>query len=226
MKEMRLSSSSVLPLEYQEAGGETLTLPLVSSSMAAEPSPPVVIGIPEEEVERRIRLARDAAVAAADQRVRIECERASKDTQQKVVATLKEFSDERAEYFRKAEGAVVQLALSIARKILQREAELDPMLLSGLVRIALDRMQCGSVVRVRVTTENAEFWRRCGDENGGSTRWEISPDDTLDPGDCIVETDLGTANLGFESQLRDVEESFKQLLAHRPDAQPCHATRV
>ena len=53
-----------------------------------------------------------------------------------------------------------------------------------------------------------------------------SSDDALSPGDCIVETELGTANFGFEAQLRDVEESFAQLLAHRPDAQSRHAARA
>ena len=216
----------ILPLEYQEAGEATLALPLSSSPPADESLPPVVIGVPEDEVERRIQIVRDAAVAEADQRVRTECERGRQNAQLKITEVLREFSDERAEYFRRAEGEVVQLALSIARKILQREAELDPTLLTALVRIALERMQCGSVVRIRVATENVEHWRTCGDGNGGSPRWEISSDDALGPGDCIVETELGSANFGLEAQLRDVEESFTQLLAHRPGAQSRHAARV
>src|SRR6185437_1581691 len=81
------------------------------------------------------------------------------------------------------------------------------------------------VVRIRVATENVEHWRTCGDGNGGSPRWEISSDDALGPGDCIVETELGSANTGLEAQLRDVEESFTQLLAHRPGAPSRHAAR-
>jgi flagellar assembly protein FliH len=218
--------TSVLPLEYQEAGGDTLALPQASSATATESAPPVVIGVPEDEVERRVQIARDAAAAEADQRMRIECERVSKGAQERVTQVLKEFEDERIEYFRRVEGEVVQLALAIARKILQREAELDPTLLTALVRIALERMHCGSAVRIRVAAESADPWRRCGDANGGSSRWEIVPDETLSPGDCIVETELGTASFGFEAQLRDVEESFTQLLGHRPDAQPRHAARA
>ena len=216
----------VLPLEYQEAGGDVLALPQASSPTETESSPPVLIGVAEDEVERRLQIARDSAVAEADERMRIECERVSKGAQDKVTRVLKEFDDERANYFRRVEGEVVQLALAIARKILQREAELDPTLLTALVRIALERMQCGSVVRIRVATEDAEVWRRCGDANGGSPRWEIAPDATLNPGDCMVETELGTASFGFEAQLRGVEESFAQLLAHRPDGRSRHAARA
>ena len=218
--------ASVLPLEYREAGGEGFSSPLMSSSTAEEPSAPVIIGVPEEEVERRIQIARDAAVAEANQKARIECERAKEIAQKKVAEVIGEFSNKRVEYFRTVESEVVQLALSIARKILQRETELDPTLLSALVKIAVDRMQCGSVIRIRVALDDAELWRRSGNCDGDSARWEIVADETLDLGDCIVETELGTANFGFEAQLRDVEESFMQLLAHRPDAQSRHAARV
>lgn len=215
--------TSFLPLEYQEAGDDMLALPLLSSPVISEPSAPVVMGVPEDEVERRIQIARDAVIADADCRVRIEGERANQRGQEKVAQALREFSGERAEYFRRVEGEVVQLALAIARKILQREAELDPTLLTALVRIALDRMQAGSVVRIRVAMAEAELWRRCADSSAGSSRWEIVSDETLNCGDCLVETESGTANFGFEAQLRDVEESFAQLLARRPEDQSHNA---
>ena len=225
---MRLSSvcTSILPLEYQEAGGNRLTLPLAPSQAAGEPSPPVIIGVPEDEVERRIQIARHSAIAEAEQRMRIECEGIKRGVQEKITEALKRFEDERAEYFRDVEAEVVQLALAISRKILQREAELDPTLLSALVKIALERMQCGSMVRIRVAAEDADLWRRCEDASGSSSRWELTTDGALSPGDCVVETEVGSANFGFEAQLRSVEESFTQLLAHRPNAQSRHAARA
>jgi flagellar assembly protein FliH len=218
--------TTVSPLEYRESVGDKLALPAVSSPAVAEPSSPVVVGVAEDEVDRRLQIVRDAAVAEADERVRIECERFSKRERVTVTAVLEKFSEERAEYFMRVEGEVVQLALAIARKILQREAELDPTLLAALVRIATDRMQCDSAVRVRVAPENAELWRECGEDKTGSRRWEIVPDQTLNSDDCIVETELGTANFGFETQLRDVEESFARLLAHRPHEQSRYASRA
>ena len=228
MMETHLSSmgTSVLPLEYHEASGDRFALPLESSPAAIEQPSPVVIGVPEEEVERRIQIARDAAVAEADQRVRVECELANKRVQKKIGDSLTELLEERTAYFRQVEGQVVQLALSIARKILQREAQMDPTLLTALVRIALDRMQCSSAVRVRIAPENLELWRAHGDCNGGSPRWEAVADEALNSDDCIVETELGAADFGFEAQLRDVEESFAQLLAQRPDARTRHAERA
>lgn len=222
---MRLSSvcTSIAPLEYLEVTSDALALPQVSSPTVAEPSSAAVIEMSEEEVERRIQMAREAAAAEADQRMRLECEHVRKSAQDKVTKTLRGFDDERAEYFRRVEREVVQLALAIARKILHREAELDPTLLAALVRIAIDQMQCGSVVRIRVSAESVALWRRCGDTSRSSSQWEIVPDERLNGGDCIVETELGTANFGFEAQLRDVGDSLAQLLSHRPDEGGHHA---
>jgi flagellar assembly protein FliH len=225
MKERRLSSicTSILPLEYQEAGGDPLALPTASSTSVSEEAVPVVIGVPEEEVDRRIQVARDSAITEAEKRIQIECERVNKSAHEEIAEVLKKFDGERAEYFKRVEVEVVQLALAIARKILQREAELDPTLLMALVRVALDRMQCGSVVRIRVASQNADLWRRCGGTDAGCARWEVIADETLTLSDCVVETELGTANFGFEAQLRDVQESFAQLLAHKPVTQSRHA---
>src|SRR6201986_1012138 len=161
MKEMRLSSlcSSILPLEYQEAGGGTLALPQVSSPPTAESSSPVIVGVPEDEVERRVKKARDAATAEADKHMRIECERVNKCAQEKVTRVLKEFEHERVEYFRRVEGEVVQLALAIARKILHREAELDPTLLKGIVRVTLEQFDRGTSVDLFVPPRDVTDWR-------------------------------------------------------------------
>ncbi len=51
---------------------------------------------------------------------------------------------------------MVRLALAIARKVLHREAQLDPLLLAGVVRVALDQMQAGSRVLLRTSPDAAE----------------------------------------------------------------------
>jgi flagellar assembly protein FliH len=60
------------------------------------------------------------------------------------------FSEQRTEYFARVEAEVVQLALAIAAKILHREAQVDPMLVAALVRMAIEKMREGSSVTVRV----------------------------------------------------------------------------
>ena len=46
----------------------------------------------------------------------------------------------------------MQLALAIARKVLHREAQIDPNCLLGLVRDTLEKLQEETKMRLRVTT--------------------------------------------------------------------------
>src|SRR5258708_7573309 len=77
-----------------------------------------------------------------------------------LASALAQFTRDRAAYFQKVEGEVVQLALSIARKILHREAQLDPLLLAGIVRVALEKIDGATGVVLRTHPQNAADWRR------------------------------------------------------------------
>ena len=66
---------------------------------------------------------------------------------------------QREDYFQRVESEVVRLALSIARKILHREAQIDPLLLTGIVRVALESVNDGTQVRLRANPQEIPFWR-------------------------------------------------------------------
>lgn len=216
---MPLSStfSSIETLAYRDVsfGGNATAAALLEPEVVDIAKP---TGVPEEEVERRVRLAREEALAELEERLRVERERAREEAGEQFARRLREFQAERAAYFRAVEGEVVQLALAVARKIIGREAEVDPALLAGLVRIALDRMQSGAAVRIRVAPAEAERWMELGKNDTGEMRWIVIADEELQTSDCIVETESGKANFGFDAQLRDLEESFASLLVRRPAA--------
>src|SRR5258706_8676349 len=78
---------------------------------------------------------------------------------ERIAHVLHEFSVERANYYRRIESEVVQLALAIARKILHREAQLDPHVLAGIVRVTIERMDAGTKVSLHVSPREASEWR-------------------------------------------------------------------
>jgi flagellar assembly protein FliH len=214
-----MAAISFSALEYRDAGSQQAPLRLVPPADPAEVESESVAssaGVRVDEVEQRVRAARETAIVETEQWLRAELEADRQRARAQLTETLRRFAEERANYFRRVEDEVVHLALAIARKILQREAELDPTLLAALVRIALDRMDCGPSVRLRVVPGEVEHWLELGQNGNGALRWEVAGDDALQPGDCIVETGLGKANFAFEAQLRDVEETFMQLIAHKP----------
>ena len=112
---------------------------------------------------------------------------------------------------------MVQLAMAIARKILHREAQLDPLFLRAVVRITLDKLQEETQISLRVTPPLAEEWRRfLGSEKTLAQRVEVLADETLPETSCIVEANVGSTEIGVESQLKEIEQGFFDLMARRP----------
>jgi flagellar biosynthesis/type III secretory pathway protein FliH len=135
-----------------------------------------------------------------------------------LAAALAEFTRDRATYFQKVEGEVIQLALAIARKILHREAQLDPLLLAGIVRVALEKIDGATGVVLRINPENAPDWRRyLSTQLEPADRPEIVEDSAQPPDRCTLETSMGTALIGLEVQLKEIEQGLMDLLAARPD---------
>lgn len=185
-------------------------------AMKQEAAPKGPPAIPAEEVETLLNEARAQASNETERRLQSEYEARSAMESAKIKYALELFVEERKTYFSRVEAEVVQLALAISAKILHREAQVDPMLVSALVRVAVDKLHDGSSVSVRVSPEVAGRWSAyLANPLNGSTI-AILEDAHLGPNDCILETDLGSANFSIDAQLKEVEQGFFDLLAQRP----------
>lgn len=172
----------------------------------------------EAEIAARIREARLEAVAQTEQKLRQDYEQKLLAAREPIASAVKEFSEQREDYFARVESEVVQLALSIAAKILHRESQVDPMLVASLVRIAVEKMREGSNVTVKVSLGHGAAWKKYVSGFPSLSRVEVVEDANLNDEDCILETDLGSANFGINAQLKEVEHGFFDLLALRPVA--------
>lgn len=170
----------------------------------------------EAELVARIARERAEAAAQAELRVRQEMEQKLQTAQAAIAKNIQEFAEQRDEYFTKLEVEVVQLALSIAAKILHREAQVDPTLVATLVRMAVERMSDQSGVTIRVATGRAGTWAQYFSGKPNLAHVQILEDAQLGPSDCVLQTELGSANFSLESQLKEVEQGFFDLLALRP----------
>jgi len=171
---------------------------------------------PEAELAARIVRERAEAANEVEQRLRKEYEQKLSAAREPIAAMLANFQEERSHYYAQVEMEIVQLALSIAAKILHREAQVDPMLLAALVRIAVERMREGSSVTIRVGPGKGESWKRYFAAIPSTAHVEVTEDPQLTDQDCVLETELGSANFGLDSQLKEVERGFFDLLALRP----------
>lgn len=170
----------------------------------------------EAEFAARLVKERAEAAAQAEQKLRQELEQKVQAARGAITTTIRAFEEQRNDYFAKVEGEIVQLSLSIAAKILHREAQVDPMLVATLVRLAVEKMHEDSRVTVRVPAGRGESWKQYFTAQMKPGRVEVVEDDQLTGQDCILETELGSANFGLEAQLKEVEQGFFDLLALRP----------
>jgi flagellar biosynthesis/type III secretory pathway protein FliH len=138
-------------------------------------------------------------------------------SREEISKALHAFAAERDTYFQRVEEQVVRLTLSIARKILHREAQVDPLLLTGILRVALEKIGSGTNTRLRAHPSDIEIWRAYFTGTGENfPSPELIGDPEIQSGRCILETEMGTTEIGLETQLKEIEQGFLDLLAQRP----------
>lgn len=163
--------------------------------------------------------AREAGRQQGECEARVKFEEQLAQARIGVAKAIADFASERAAYYRKIEREAVQLALSIARKVLQREAQVDPLLLMGMVRVAMERIEDSTKVVLAVHPQRAAAWREYLLANVGAGGIpEIVEENALPLEQCELRTSMGSAALGLEVQLKEIEQGLADLLAARPQA--------
>lgn len=214
-------------------GKEVARLEFYPVDHVAEEPPVIEVGLDLDEV---VGQAEDAALAdmrfevqALEMRTRVEAARKESRTEAReewedeldarvaeergrVVRVCEEFVRERSRYFADVEAEVVRLALAIAARVLHREAKMDPLLLTGVVRVALEKVKEESATVLRVPVAEAEVWRGLA----LSPTMDVVGDECMNTGDCVLETSVGKVELGVSAQLEEIEKGFFDLLQQRP----------
>ena len=173
------------------------------------------------EFDRRLGEETKRSFDAGREKGRAEGRQAEKDAQapqqaaveerrvRQAAELIKSFAEERDKYLRAVEHEVVELALAVAARILRREAQMDPLLLTGAVRVSLGQLSGSTQVRLRVPPGELDLWKETV---------ALLPNLAVQPavlagagmrlGDCVIETDLGSVDLGIRSQLGEIERGF------------------
>lgn len=169
-----------------------------------------------EAATKQVEEARLLARLLARKEWEQELERKLKEDREMVHHACDEFDRERSRYFTAVEGQVVKLALAIAGRVLHREAKMDPMLLTAAVRVALEKVKDESGTKLRVPAGDAALWSATFEAGDSDSRVEIIADEAMPHGECVLETSVGTVELGIEGQLAEIERGFFDLMQKRP----------
>lgn len=173
------------------------------------------------EFDRRLGEETKRSYEAGREKGRAEGRQAEKDAQapqqkaaeerrmRQAADLIASFAEERDRYLSAVEHEVVELALAVAARILRREAQMDPLLLTGAVRVALGQLSGSTQVRLRVPPGELDLWT---ETIALLPNLAVQPAVLAGPGmrlgDCVIETDLGSVDLGIRSQLGEIERGF------------------
>jgi flagellar assembly protein FliH len=136
---------------------------------------------------------------------------------EQAAALASEFAREREQFAQRMEHEIVRLALAIAARILRRETQMDPLLLTGAVRVALGQLSKSTRVRLRVPPSDLELWSETVTHMPNlAVRPEVLSCEGMRSGECVVETEIGSLDLGVRAQLGEIERGFFDLATAHP----------
>jgi flagellar assembly protein FliH len=168
-----------------------------------------------EQMSARVEMERSEAKAEARREWEVELEERIAAERRLVLKIGEEFSRERSKYFAGVEGEVVKLALAIAKRVLHREVQLDPLLLAGVVRVALEKLAEDSTAVLRVPASELQAWQEVFVMNP-IFLLQLVADERLGSGECLLDTNVGKVELGVSAQLEEIERGFFDLMQQRP----------
>ncbi len=112
------------------------------------------------------------------------------------------------------EADIVELVIRVARKATAAELTTNRDIILQLVSSALSECsnKKGAIIRVSPTDSQylLENRDRLATMAEGTDSMEIIPDSCMKPGDCIIETPLGSIDAGAGTRLDKIEEAMKE----------------
>jgi flagellar assembly protein FliH len=184
--------------------------------------PPTEVVVHEESIphdpgldRERERIERDAYQRGFSEGKGLGREQAAAELrpiQERMARTLGELSSLRSRIRKDAEGDLLKLSISVARRVLHRELTLDPESIEGLIRIALEKLQSRDVCRIRLHPDLEPAIRASMERFSNSQKVEVIADPSLQCGDVLFETAHGNIDASIEAQLREIERGFADRL--------------
>ena len=210
----RVANPEIPDWEAWGGGAPKMNVPAVTPGLPHQAIPTAELAA---ESERRLaeetRRSFEAGCAQGTEQGRA-AERAAQGPAQQSLAAqidrmMASFAEERDRYLQTVEHEVVKLALAVAARILRREAQMDPLLLTGAVRVALGQLAASTTVRLRVPPAELDLWTESiALLPNLAVKPQVLPGEGMRLGDCVVETELGSVDLGVRAQLSEIERGF------------------
>jgi flagellar assembly protein FliH len=166
-------------------------------------------GLAEREPPTAEQRAFEAGVAAGVAEERARNEERARDAMQTLARAAEQLEAIQAEFARDRERDLHGLALAVARQMLQREVQLDPTLVVGWVRRALELLPLDTLIEVRMHPGDLAALGEAAKESlspGAHVQLTWVADAGLDPGGFVLETPQRVVDGRADVALRQLYE--------------------
>jgi flagellar assembly protein FliH len=195
-------------LPFSVAGASKVPMPDVEV-LAARHQAESAVAVAERD--RLVRDAREAGRLEGETTAREAAKAEVQPVLERLAASIQRASELPAQLRAQAEGDVVRLAVAIAQRILQRELHVDPEVITGLVRVGLEKVRMQDVTRVRVSPDHQLAVKECF-ARLAAAHVEVIADPVQEQGGMIFETSRGKLDVSIGTQLREIERGLTDRL--------------
>jgi len=152
-----------------------------------------------------------------EQAVKEELAEIVKQANQKAAKTLQDAKELTADYFVKAEDDIVAVVMMAIEKILPQHFLDVPQVVLPVVREAIKYVRDQKEIKVHVEPDSYDLVLMARNEfqsmlTDGTAVLEIISDDTLKPGDCVIETPNGGVDARLLTQIELMKNSIQSIL--------------
>jgi len=186
-------------------GAQRWNLPLFGCGEAKPPPPPTAAQIESIEAAAHAEgLARGHAEGYAAGAVEARAQA------QRLRQLLEHCAKPLAQLDAEVEAVLTELALQAARRLVQKEFEIDPARMAGTVREALAALvTMPRELRVHLHPEDAKLLQDCLERPAEVSAWRFVSDPTLARGDCRIAGDTGWVDATLDARVRSMAQSLQ-----------------
>jgi flagellar assembly protein FliH len=207
---LRAAAPAAAPTSPRPAPAGTAAEPGVPAAAAPAPSPILDEQAIAEHQARLAALEREAFTKGYAQGERAGLEAGGKRAEamlRRVAQTLEELGGLRQTLIQETERQMVQLALTLARRVVHREVSLDPELVAALAHVALERLGTTAPATIRLNPEDYTIVAQDG-ARWGSATVSVVPDPSIARGGCLVESEFGSVDGTIERQFDELSRAL------------------
>lgn len=122
----------------------------------------------------------------------------------RLASTIDDLAELRRTIVRQTERQMVELALSVARRIVLREVTLETEIVAAMAHVALERLGQDSPATVRLNPDDYAAVMTHRGEGWAGSHVTVLPDVAIARGGCVVESDFGMVDASIDVQLQEL----------------------